>query len=162
MKINNKEYTQIKLLGKGKGGYSYLVKDEKNSYFVAKKIHHEPCDYYQFANKLQSEINDYHRLVNLITIPLLIEVDYENEIILKEYIAGETIKELIDNNIDVSRYINIVENYAKICKDNNLNIDYYPTNFIYADDKLYYIDYECNEYTDEWNLENWGIKYWRK
>ena len=27
---------------------------------------------------------------------------------------------------------------------------------------LYYIDYECNQYSDEWNFENWGIKYWSK
>ena len=24
------------------------------------------------------------------------------------------------------------------------------------------LDYECNEYMDEWNFENWGIKYWSK
>ena len=41
-----------------------------------------------------------------------------------------------------------------------LNIDYYPTNFIYSKNELYYIDYECNQYSDEWNFENWGIKYW--
>ena len=27
---------------------------------------------------------------------------------------------------------------------------------------IYYIDYECNEYMDQWNFENWGIKYWAK
>ncbi len=27
---------------------------------------------------------------------------------------------------------------------------------------IYYIDYECNDYMDEWNFENWGIKYWSK
>ena len=25
-----------------------------------------------------------------------------------------------------------------------------------------YIDYECINYMDEWNFENWGIKYWSK
>ena len=25
---------------------------------------------------------------------------------------------------------------------------------------LFYIDYECNDYMEEWNFENWGIKYW--
>ena len=24
------------------------------------------------------------------------------------------------------------------------------------------IDYECNNYMEEWNFENWGIKYWSK
>ena len=22
--------------------------------------------------------------------------------------------------------------------------------------------YECNEYMEEWNFENWGVKYWSK
>jgi hypothetical protein len=24
------------------------------------------------------------------------------------------------------------------------------------------VDYECNSYSDEWNFENWGVKYWWK
>ena len=44
--------------------------------------------------------------------------------------------------------------------DANTNIDYFPTNFVVLEDKLYYIDYECNDYMEEWNFENWGIKYW--
>ena len=35
----------VKLLGKGKGGYSYLAESGNNRY-VLKQIHHEPCDYY--------------------------------------------------------------------------------------------------------------------
>ena len=44
----------------------------------------------------------------------------------------------------------------------NINIDYFPTNFIVQDELLWYIDYECNNYMEEWNFENWGIKYWSK
>ena len=42
------------------------------------------------------------------------------------------------------------------------NSGYFPTNFVVQDDLLYYVDYECNHYMDEWNLENWGIKYWSR
>ena len=42
------------------------------------------------------------------------------------------------------------------------NIDYFPTNFILWQNVLYYVDYECNAYMEEWNFENWGIKYWSK
>ena len=41
-----------------------------------------------------------------------------------------------------------------------LNIDYYPTNFVVQNGVLWYIDYECNAYMDEWSFENWGAKYW--
>lgn len=42
------------------------------------------------------------------------------------------------------------------------NIDYFPTNFILQNGVLYYVDYECNDYMEEWNFENWGMKYWSK
>ena len=49
--VNNREFKIIKLLGKGKGGYSYLV-DNDNKKFVVKQIHHEPCDYYKFGYEI--------------------------------------------------------------------------------------------------------------
>ena len=39
LSVNGKNYTVIKLLGKGKGGYSYLASDGTNQY-VLKQIHH--------------------------------------------------------------------------------------------------------------------------
>ena len=59
--VNDAEYAVIKLLGKGKGGYSYLVTDGEREY-VLKQIHHEPCEYYTFGDKLQSELRDYKTL----------------------------------------------------------------------------------------------------
>ena len=42
-----------------------------------------------------------------------------------------------------------------------LNIDYYPTNFIVQDGVIWYIDYECNEFMEQWSFENWGKQYWQ-
>ena len=61
MAVNEKEYEILKLLGKGKGGYSYLASDGTRKY-VLKQIHHEPCDYYQFGNKIKAEFKVYMRL----------------------------------------------------------------------------------------------------
>lgn len=91
VKVNDKEYRCIKLLRKGKGGYSYLASDGINQY-VLKQLHHEPCDYYQFGNKLEAELNDYKRLTVIgIRIPEMLDVDIEHERILKDYIEGDTI-----------------------------------------------------------------------
>ena len=57
MTVNSREFTVVKLLGKGKGGYSWLVTDGGREY-VLKQIHHEPCDYYTFGDKLASELRD--------------------------------------------------------------------------------------------------------
>ncbi|HHZ05302.1 MAG TPA: hypothetical protein GX401_00700 [Clostridiales bacterium] len=162
LRVNEKEYTILKLLGKGKGGYSYLVKYGTDNY-VLKQIHHEPCEYYQFGNKLESEINDYKRLKNLgIIIPEMLEVDSKNERILKEYIDGKTVYEMVLQNVNIDICIEQVKAMCKLLYPANTNIDYFPTNFVLQNKTLYYIDYECNDYIEEWNFENWGIKYWSK
>ena len=61
LSVNGKEYRILKLLGKGKGGYSYLAESDQGK-VVLKQIHHEPCDYYQFGNKIEAELNDYKHL----------------------------------------------------------------------------------------------------
>ena len=93
--VNDKKYTILKLLGKGKGGYSYLAQIN-NRYVVVKQIHHEPCSYYHFGNKIEAEINDYRRLKSIgIAMPEMLDVDTTNERIVKEYIEGNTVYELV-------------------------------------------------------------------
>jgi len=160
LSVNGKDYSIIKLLGKGKGGYSYLAEYD-NKQYVLKQIHHEPCDYYRFGNKIQSEIDDYHRLKEIgICMPQMIEVDIDNERIVKEYIDGPVIYDLVKAGKDVREYIKQVEEMCAFLYESKTNIDYFPTNFVVADGRIYYIDFECNDYMDEWNFENWGIKYW--
>lgn len=160
--VNDKEYNVIKLLGKGKGGYSYLVNNGTENY-VLKQIHHEPCDYYSFGDKLQSELNDYKKLKSIgIKLPEMLDVDIENERILKEYIEGSTIYELVLQDKMKEEYIAQMKEMCTLLYKNNTNIDYFPTNFVVQGELMYYIDYECNNYMDEWNFENWGIKYWSK
>ena len=160
--VNNKEYKVLKLLGHGKGGYSYLV-ELNNIKYTLKQIHHEPCSYFTFGNKLEKELIDYNRLKELnILIPNLIEVDYEKEIIIKDYIDGPTINELVLKDENIDEYINQLKSKLDILYSNKVNLDYYPTNFIVSNNLIYYIDYELNEYFDQWNFENWGSTYWKK
>ena len=162
MTVNNKPYSVLRLLGKGKGGYSYLVTDGQKEY-VLKQIHHEPCDYYQFGDKLQSELNDYGRLSAIgIPLPKLLEADYEQERILKEYIRGDTVDALVKKEQMRQDYYTQLNEICKKLYTAGLNIDYYPTNFVVQDEILFYIDFECNGYMDQWNFENWGCKYWSK
>lgn len=160
--VNSKEYSIIKLLGKGKGGYSYLAEKEGKK-FVLKQIHHEPCAYYTFGNKIEAENNDYKRLLKAgIRIPEMYEIDIENERILKEYIDGDIIFDMVRDDVSVEPFMEQIREMAEKAKNAGLNIDYFPTNFVVQNGLIYYIDYECNEYMDEWNFENWGVKYWSK
>ena len=160
--VNGKQYTIVKLLGKGKGGYSYLALDGDKK-VVLKQIHHEPCDYYSFGNKIEAELNDYNRLRRIgISMPTLIDVDIQQERIVKEYIDGQTVFDMVLNDNLPSCCIDQVKQMCSLLYPANTNIDYFPTNFVLQDGILFYIDYECNDYMSKWNFENWGIKYWSK
>lgn len=161
IEVNGKPYEAIKLLGKGKGGYSYLVTDGVNRY-VLKQIHHEPCEYYTFGDKLQSELRDYERLSKLgLPMPRLIEYDEKNERLLKEYIDGDVISDIIERGQLTAAHIKQITDMCDKLYPAGLNIDYYPTNFVLMNGVIYYIDYECNEYSDKWNFENWGKQYYK-
>jgi len=162
MSVNGIEYKIVKLLGHGKGGYSYLV-ERNGNFYVLKQIHHEPCEYYTFGNKIEAEQNDYNRLLQTgIRIPRMLDIDIANERILKEYIDGPSIYDLVKSDSMKDLYLAQMQEMAKVVYEAGLNIDYFPTNFIVQDDRIFYIDYECNQYMDEWNFENWGVKYWSK
>ena len=160
--VREKEYRVIKLLGHGKGGYSYLAETETGQ-VVLKRIHHEPCDYYTFGNKIEAEKRDYDRLRKAgIRIPALIALDEEAEIVVKEYIPGNTVFDLVRDGGSADPYLSQVREMAAQAKNAGLNIDYFPTNFVIRDGLIWYVDYECNEYMDKWNFENWGVRYWSR
>ena len=80
MMVNGKEYTLLKLLGKGKGGYSWLAEANDGRTVTLKQIHHEPCAYYQFVDKLTAALADYRRLSEIvIPKPAILEDDLRQE-----------------------------------------------------------------------------------
>ena len=162
MTVNSREFVVKKLLGKGKGGYSYLVTDGAGAY-VLKQIHHEPCDYYQFGDKMASELNDYEKLFRLlIPMPTRLAADREKERLLKEYIPGETVYDLVWEDRMEADFFRQMEEMCEKLYPANTNIDYFPTNFVVNSGKLYYVDYECNDYMQQWDFEHWGVNYWSK
>ena len=151
-----------RLLGHGKGGYSWLA-DCDGSPVVVKQIHHEPCDYYAFGNKIEAERCDYGRLLRAgIRIPRMLDLDLENERIVKEYIEGPTVFELLRGGERADPFLPQVRAMAARAKEAGLNIDYFPTNFVVHEGLLWYVDYECNGYMDEWSFERWGLRYWSR
>ena len=160
--VNGTPYRIKALLGKGKGGYSYLAQREGREY-VLKQIHHEPCDYYQFGDKLASELADYETLQALgLPLPRLLAVDKEQERILKEYIPGPTVYSLVAQNALPPFCRRQMEEMCALLYPAGLNIDYFPTNFVLWGQKLFYIDYECNPYEEKWDFEHWGAQYWEQ
>ena len=105
MTVNGEPYRIVRLLGHGKGGYSYLAERDGRE-VVLKQIHHEPCDYYTFGNKIEAERHDYARLKDAgIRIPALLAIDTETERIVKEYIEGETVFEIVRDGRSAEPYL---------------------------------------------------------
>ncbi len=154
-------YRLLRLLGKGKGGYSYLA-ERDGQQVVLKQIHHEPCDYYSFGNKLESELRDYRRLQGAgIRIPRMHAYDAASERIVKDYVEGPTVMELLRRGISAEPWLPQVRDMAAKAMAAGLNIDYYPTNFVLRDGLLWYVDYECNDYMEQWDFEHWGRFHWQ-
>jgi hypothetical protein len=84
----------------------------------------------------------------------------ERKYIVKEYIHGVVASQLISEDKVNDAILEQLFKMYRLAKKGSLNIDYFPTNFVWQDNRLFYIDYECNPYKPEWDLLNWGIYYW--
>ena len=92
----------------------------------------------------------------------MLAIDIDAERIAKTYIEGPTIFELVRDGASVAPYLPQVRDMAEKAKAAGLNIDWFPANFVVRDGLIWYVDYECNAYMDEWSFENWGIRYWSR
>jgi len=158
--FEGKNYLVKKFLGKGKSAHSYHIINDFES-LVLKVIHDEPCPYYEFQDKFKSEIAAYKRLINLgINVPRLKGVNEAKRWIFKDFIDGDTAAHHIATNQLTEDHLAQLFEISQKAANANLNLDYFPRNFVLGLDLLYYIDYEINPYHEDWNLENWGLFYW--
>lgn len=165
LSVNGEPFEVLRLLGKGKGGYSFLVRSQSHSKteYVLKQMHHEPMPFLQPNDKVQAEIRDYRRLCELgIRLPAMLDIDIAKERILKEYIDGPTVYNLVLTDQMDDSYVDQVREMAKRLQSHRLNIDYFPTNFVVENGLVYYIDFECTAYTRERSFDGWGVTYWSK
>ena len=92
----------------------------------------------------------------------MLDIDAQSERIVKEYVEGPTVMELLRHGESAQPYLPQAREMAAQAETAGLNIDYFPTNFVVSGGLLYYVDYECNDYRDEWSFDNWGVRYWSR
>lgn len=149
-------------LGKGKSGYSFLAYRQDRP-VVLKLMHDEPCSYYTFGdNKIRLELNAYEHLKRTgIAIPRLLHYNLDENYLIKEFINGPTAADwLISGGRNEAVMAQLFDMAARV-RQYNLNIDFFPTNFVLSRKrKLYYVDYEINPFDEKWSLSSWGLYYW--
>lgn len=123
--VNGTPYDVLRLLGKGNGGYSFLVRSQTHPpvLYVLKQIHYGPYDYYQYDDKMQAEIRDYRKLRELgVKLPAMLDIDLGHDRILKEYVDGPTIYELVLADQMQDDYLEQIRRLAKRLAAKRLNI----------------------------------------
>ena len=151
-------YILVKELNRVNNGIFYLYTKE-SSKVVIKELINKIDEEGQF--EIDKELYSYERLESLgIYIPKMTGYNREENIVIKEYLEGKDILGLIrGGGLSKDNFLELLR-YAELLNSDNLNIDYFPNNFIMKDEKLFYINYKVFPYTVELNLRNWGIYYW--
>jgi TP53 regulating kinase and related kinases len=155
------EISLLQILGKAKSGYSFLA-ELNGQPVVFKRMHNEPYPCYTSSgNRVQLEVRAYQTLQQLgIPIPELLGFDLEQQYLVKKYIDGPCGHEWLAQDGQDETIIEQLFSIASKLEAHDLNIDYFPANFVIAQGGVYYVDYEINPYSDDWSLEQWGIYYW--
>ncbi|MEE1295403.1 MAG: protein kinase [Bifidobacterium sp.] len=163
--VNGKPLDVVKLLGHGKHSYSFLVQAHNAPMrrYVLKQMVYTPGVLHRVGEHVEQDIHDYRRLCELgIRLPAMMDVDIQAERILKEYIDGPTIFELImADRMDDSYLEQVRAMQAQLAK-HHIDIDYFPANFVVNDGPLYYIDFACDDYDESRDFEHYGLQYWSK
>lgn len=149
--IDGREYFFIKNLSNSNANNIFLLQDSDTLY-VYKKLNSQIFDF---------ELYSYNMLKKFkINIPNLIFIDKENKIILREYIQGENIQELIKQKKINQDTLMEIFSISELLNINNFNIDYKPENFIVHDNKLFYTKYVIYPYDESYNFHNYGVYFW--
>jgi len=129
---------------------------------VLKVIHDEEVPHYHVADKMAAEIEWYKRLRNTsIKIPAMHEYDMARKYLIKDFLCGTVGSEAVAAGHVSEKVFSQLFAYALELESGNINIDYFPANFLITNSEdLYYVDYEASPYSADWSLLNWGIYYW--
>ncbi len=160
--VNGNEFISLGLFAKGEESFIYLVTDlTGQGRWILKQVIRTEGEGVDFPDRLQCDVDSYNRLVKLgIKMPQLYEVDVNRRIIAREFIVGPSLAYYIQSSGMKPEYKEQVQAMSDIARENGLNIDFDPSNFIVRDGIVYYVDYESEPYKDERSFEKYGLKLW--
>jgi hypothetical protein len=166
--LANSRYQLIRELGRGKSAISYLYQrieteseDGLPQQLVLKRYCITEAQTIPFTQALEFELCSYQRLQQAaIAHPALLGYSLNTYCLAKEYVAGELIIDLLEQEGLDDRHFRAIFAMAAQLQQAGWHIDYYPANFVLNSQGLHYIDYEAHPYQAEWDFTHWGIFYW--
>lgn len=141
--FENRYYKIEKVYKRAGSGITALVSTGKGEKYVLKTICSDMCEYSNFGDKLERIKNGYNVLSNIIEIPKIIKFSYEERAILREYVEGTVLSEI---NIYEFGEFGINEKIMEInesLEKKGYSIEFDPDKYIFSEDKLFYIGYNC-------------------
>ena len=160
MKIAGKEALLFELIKQGTNGDTYLA-EYNDKVVIVKQLYDAVCDRFEDKTLIESELEGYNILKTAgIKVPNIIAYDEEALCIVKEYIQGPTILQMIQNHEDIDQYIPQAQAIEETLKPLNCTADFFPNNFVVRDGELWLVDYEIFPIDPDWGFEKWGKQYW--
>ncbi len=152
LRINNNKYFFLKSLEEDFGGKGFVFSNENGEKIVYKELSKEDYNH---------ELYSYERLSSLdIAIPKLIEHNDKDLYIIKEYIEGlSPLKLIAEEKLEKEQILSLFK-LAELLNSDNLDINYFPSNFVYKNDSLVYVYYHVKSYNETVNFRDNGIYYW--
>lgn len=150
--IDHKTYLFFKSLEDDFGGKGFIFRNEAGDKVVYKELSKEEYNH---------ELYSYERLNSLdISIPKLIENNDDELYIIKEYIEGDSPLKLIAQEKLEKNHLLALFKLAELLNSDNLDINYFPNNFVFKNNSLIYVYYHVVPYNETNNFRDNGIYYW--
>lgn len=108
-----------------------------------------------------SDLDKYRRLQKAgINVPKLIGFDRQLLILIFERFFEPTALEVLEKEDLKEIYFRQLFSIYRFCRFSQIEINYFPHNFILKGMTLYYIGDDIFEADPKINLENYGLRYW--
>ena len=130
------------------------MQDKDNNYYLA----------YDFKDNVEGFLDFKYAVKRLtaagVKIPNVIKLDKKNYTALLELVEGDTVFDMLRNKDLDEKIIEkaFLQNYK--ARTNRLRLDFDPINFIYQNDKLYYMPFTFTQYEREQDFTQKELRLW--
>ena len=149
IEIKRKEYEVIEQIGE----HSFKVQ-RKGQFFFLKKFEDDPAGFEKFVDA------EHSLRVSGVTNPKCFIYDKKLRMVVLEYVEGETCFDTLLREDLSESVIELLFKTFWYARNDRLALDYSPKNFVFANDKLYYLPFICGRFTTNEQFVQKDILLW--